>query len=310
MRKLRFMLIIFGILFISISLTSCKYKNKRSKYKTFELGFYPQDVLTDQTIVDELDKLTNRNSLGYYEYNGVQYAKLKCNPQYETDTLFRTTKTKVRIGEERYFIVSPITWRILENTDDYLLLTTEYILFTRTFINRSNVKEDTYANNYAESDVRKYLNNEFYNIYLESNEAIMETEWDNSYLSVGDGIEDNKYLCENTTDYVSLISSADQDNKEYGFTKKDDRYAFASDYLIAQGASTNQESPNSFYFAAIEFYTRSPWPFDDEIDDQGTSIDPSEVVYCIDDHGLDNRTTVFAPRGIRPCIKVDKSKLI
>ena len=43
------------------------------KYLLF--GQYPQTKVNDESLIDELSKLTEKNNLGYYEYNKMNYAK-------------------------------------------------------------------------------------------------------------------------------------------------------------------------------------------------------------------------------------------
>ena len=38
-------------------------------------GQYPQTRVNDETLIDELSKLTEKNNLGYYEYKKINYAK-------------------------------------------------------------------------------------------------------------------------------------------------------------------------------------------------------------------------------------------
>lgn len=96
--------------------------------QTIQLGRYPQTRVTDQSIIDALDQMefSDRNSNGYYEYQGEEYAKETC--------LFDSS-----FGYEKftayYFKVEPITWissngrwttlRVIDFVDSYNLL--EYL---------------------------------------------------------------------------------------------------------------------------------------------------------------------------------------
>lgn len=74
---------------------------------SIKLGRYPQTRVTDQSIIDALDKMemSDRNANGYYVYRGEEYAKEGC--------LFNSS-----FGYEQfhtyYFKVEPITW-VLSN---------------------------------------------------------------------------------------------------------------------------------------------------------------------------------------------------
>ena len=72
--------------------------------KTVKFGKYPQSVVTDQTVIDALDKLdiADKNANGYYEYQGNEYAKEICS--------FDSGKLPFERGKAYYFKVEPIIW--------------------------------------------------------------------------------------------------------------------------------------------------------------------------------------------------------
>lgn len=92
------------------------------------LGRYPKTRVTDQTIINALDAMefSDRNSSGYYEYQGEEYAKEIC--------MFNSSFGYER-GKAYYFKVEPITWigsngrwttlEIIDFVDSYKLL--EYL---------------------------------------------------------------------------------------------------------------------------------------------------------------------------------------
>ncbi len=91
------------------------------------------------------------------------------------------------------------------------------------------------ANNYALSHIRAWLNSSFYNTaFNDAQKAIVKTTTvDNSEASTGQ--TDNHNVCENTNDKMFLLSLADVQNEDYGFTSDITRQCKGSKYAIVQG---------------------------------------------------------------------------
>ncbi len=137
--------------------------------------------------------------------------------------------------------IEPIKWRILSKTDNELFLLSEYILDAKRF--------DAKSNNYENSEIRKWLNNEFYDKAFDEEEKsmILTTEIDNTARSTNPNNESirwnagkNEFACSNTQDKVFILSQQEVTNSEYGFisdTTKNDlvREKKATEYAIKQG---------------------------------------------------------------------------
>ncbi len=286
-------LISISLLSFCLCLTSC-VKNKRQKFSSFELGYYPQNIAIT-TIKEELDK-REPNADGFITYNDITYKKELCTP-YSDEYLYRTTKLLVDSGKYEYFEYMPISWRILEETDDYYFATTEDVLFLSPYAKETLVNEEYEPRDYKNSYIRSYLNDYIYNDILNADSSIIKTEVTNQYEY------DSKYdsTFETLNDYVTLLSANDF-TKEHKLNKSDDRYAFASDYLIATGAKTFQESPNAFNFTATDYFLRTKATYADN-----AGLYPnSESVYKIDWLGTSKEESVYSVIGLRPCITVDK----
>ena len=127
------------------------------------------------------------------------------NNGYETGTVY-------------WFEYEPITWRILTQQDGKVFLMADLILDSQNFyINAyERTGESTiYANNYKESDIRFWLNHNFYDTAFDElcKEYVVVTEVDNSVETTPR--EDTTYICENTIDNVFLLSYADVNNEDY-----------------------------------------------------------------------------------------------
>ena len=173
------------------------------------------------------------DSRGYYlGSDNAYYAKVTADPGGSGYTF--SDGSTVTDGTVYYFKVEPIPWRILSQSDDTALILCDSIIANKTF----DVGLD-YNNNYAESDIRAWLNAEFYNTAFTAleQELILTTAVDNSIASTG--YSSNPYACANTNDKVFLLSYAEVTNSAYGFNSVASRQMQTSDYSRATGAYTN-----------------------------------------------------------------------
>lgn len=117
-----------------------------------------------------------------------------------------------------------------------------------------------YSNNYKESHIRSWLNDNFYNTAFNTEEKarIQTTTVDNSVASTGYFI--NPYAFANTIDKVFLLSYAEATNAAYGFSANASRQLAPSAYAKAQGVYTNTNGFNSWWLRSprnsIDYGTR------------------------------------------------------
>ena len=182
-------------------------------------------------------------------------------------------------GTVYYFKVEPIRWRILSNDGETAFILCDSIIADMSY--QSNYIYDsasdeaytpangapsgTYANNYKYSEVRRWLNETFYETAFTSlqQEIIITTTVDNSVYSTG--FSPNPYACEDTEDKVFFLSYREVTNSAYGFTSSfttsDNSYDTArrmqtSDYSRAMGAIMNTSSA---YYGNGFWWLRSPY---------------------------------------------------
>ncbi len=178
-----------------------------------------------------------------------------------------------------WFKYEPIQWRILEEKDGKAFLLCEMIIDSQPYQNclayinsdfyatddDGNILTDSegnmvYSNNYEYSTIRKWLNDSFYNTaFNELQKQMIElTVVDNSYNTVNTELT-NSFCCENTEDYVFLLSYQDAINSEYGFdvSRKNDvvRIKTVTAYAVCQGAD---RSGGSYYKNSGQWWLRSP----------------------------------------------------
>lgn len=147
-----------------------------------------------------------------------------------------------------WFKWEPITWRILSQENGKALIMSNLILDSQQYYHevsgtRTIDGKTVYPNNYKESDIRNWLNSDFYNAAFDelSKDFIIQTEVDNSASTTSN--DDNEYACENTYDKVFLLSYSDVLNTRYGFESNSNSYDTfrqlkTTDYAQCQGVYT------------------------------------------------------------------------
>lgn len=228
------------------------------------MGEYPQTIKADNvTITDATD------SRGYYlGSDGEYYAKVTASP-YESTYTF-SSEALIISGSVYYFKVEPIRWRILSEENGEALILCDSIIANMAYqpqyttgnyyTTANGAPSETFVNNYKYSEVRAWLNAEFYEKAFSSVQQtiILTTEVDNSVASVGDS--SNPYVCDNTDDKIFLLSHSEVANNAYGFSSDRDyldvsRIMLTSDYSRATGAFI---STASGYYGNGAWWLRSP----------------------------------------------------
>ena len=202
--------------------------------KTCTYGIYPQTYVSDAGTISALNGLNETESNGWYLYNGYYYAKTNAK-LYNTEWIYKFSDgTKIVNGETYWFRCDLIQWNVIKSGDDSYMLLSSYLLKNQVFSSKTEATGVTYKT----SDVRTWLNADFYNSVFADDSYIKTTEIDNSAETTDKS--PNKFACENTQDKVYLLSYKDYLNADYGFDTSTDRSttrAFkATDYAIACGA--------------------------------------------------------------------------
>ena len=210
-------------------------------------GQYPQTIkASDVTVGNSAD------ADGYYfGSDGERYAKVVAFPNISGFKF--SDNSSVTSGNTYYFKVEPIRWRILSESNGNALILCDSIIANKAY--------DSSNNNYANSDIRAWLNDEFYKTaFGELQQALIQTtEVDNSVYSTG--YSSNPYACENTFDKVFLLSYREVTNSAYGFASSSSTYDTArhmltSDFSRATGAGMSTESS---YYGNGWWWLRSPY---------------------------------------------------
>ncbi len=261
-------------------------------------GTYPQTEVTDSTLKSTLNSLagtkpTSANSYlwtsygyyingsvsnfmwyididldnnGSYDYRGVYFTSYRpyyttysssIDNTYQDDNGYYTSNIY-------WFKYEPIEWRILTEESGKALLLCEMLIDSQEYYystsNRTINGKTVYANNYEYSNIRAWLNDNFYNTAFNDlqKQIIQLTTVDNSAATTDSST--NQYACANTQDYIFLPSYRDMLNTSYGFSSSaseydTDRRKQTTDYAQCQGAYT---STNSSYLGNGWWWLRSP----------------------------------------------------
>ena len=165
-----------------------------------------------------------------------------------------------------------IMWDILDEKDGKALIITHYIIDGQPFFSGSN--------NYAESPIRKWLNNTFFNEAFNSSERliIQLTHVDNSLESTQTRSCD--YLCKDTYDKIFLLSCKEALNYYYSNTS---RMTKCTPYAKSKWLETMSyigrwwlRSPCQFYYPTKVFLVDHDGSIGGEfVDNRGVGVRPA-----------------------------------
>ncbi len=250
---------------------------------TIRFGSYPQRRVTDDTTLDELEyalktwksygcfsgtgdvydgQMTAKDYMQYCdvtvngtEYRGVRFSQYR---PYSTGGAFSAidsiqNKNGYLTDTTYWFCWEPLQWRVLD--PDKGLLLCESAIDAQPYQNllwRSNnkcyqgVDSTVYANDYASSSVREWLNGAFFQAAFTAQQRVLiaDTTLDNR----ANGTEHPIYDSAQTTDKVFLLSSREAANGAYGFSTNqeaddDARTTTGTDYAKCQGLSVEDDTP-------------------------------------------------------------------
>ena len=288
-------------------------------------GSYPQSEVTGEAITSALTAAAGSlptesdgsdwTSYGYYingsvsnymwyidlEYSGEKYRGVyftQYRPYYTTNSSSAGNSHQDNNGYNTstvyWFKYEPIKWRILSESNGEALILCESIIDSQEYYksasNRTINGQTVYANNYAESNIRAWLNDTFYRAAFTDlqKQLIVLTTVDNSARSTSDSgnnfTQATSYYCADTEDYIFLLSEQEVTNSDYGFNSS---YIIAdtarqkknTDYAKSQGVAT---STSSGYEGNGYWWLRSPDYRDSDLArlvSSGGGADNRDVVY-------------------------------
>lgn len=265
-------------------------------------GYYPQSAKASSVTIESASPESN----GYYKGSDGEYYA-----QAEDGNYYKVERLRWRILDDNYgdgtaLIVCDVIVDQVAYQSNYKWARAYYyatdeggtILIDNEAIVGEGVDSNhqVYANNYKHSELRAWLNNEFYNSFSENEKSsIVQTVVDNSLASTGGN--GGRYVCENTNDYVFALSHADIYNTEYGFTSGDGdpKKAFmVTDYAEANGAYVYSSGS---YIGTGYSWLRSP----------GGNGDGGYYAFDVDIGGCDNGSVGSDDVGVVPALQIQLS---
>ena len=260
MKKNRFIILVLFI-FVLFGCTK-KETSPYRKNNKFYFGTYPQTLEKSSSKIKKLNKIVGTPTEGWtsynyyiedkvenfmyyididlnndnrYDYRGVYFSKYR---PFHTHMVGDDSHTnQIHHGYELntvyYFKYEIIEWNILEEKDNNLTIISNLAIDSQDYFPSNTitlVDHDgvmAYENNYELSNIRKWLNDGFYNTAFNS----LEKEIINKSL-VKNNYEDNMYSSNDTNDYIYLLS--DDEIHKY-FSKFEERECDGSDYAKSQG---------------------------------------------------------------------------
>ncbi len=255
-------------------------------------GNYPQTKVIETTALKNAANAATWKSYSYYigtgsydgdmassdfmkyadfSLNGVKYRAVKFTKYRPSNTSKTSAAGNSRQDDNGYspnttyyFKYEPIEWRVLNPSAGLVLC--ETIIDAQVFQNvvRESASSyyyigssTTYANNYAESSIRTWLNNDFYNTAFNTAQKnkIKSTTIDNDAHSD----EYSQYSAVSTNDPIFLLSAIEVLTTSFNLTNSDARKAKGTDYAKCQGLlyvniDDNYEPINGF----ASWWLRSP----------------------------------------------------
>ena len=244
-----------------------------------------------------------------FTYNGTKYRAVtfsQYRPRWMGDSSSSSNTNQDDNGYTPnniyYFKYESLKWRVLDPTTGLVLC--ESIIDSQAYgtIRSSygidpyghaaywnDVEHTHYANDYATSSIRAWLNDDFYNTAFSSSQkaSILTSELDNRAYSTSY----SEFDSETTYDKIFLLSYSEMQNTAYGFpantSSSSARQAKGTDYAKCQGLHVNSSNKCS-----IQRLRSASWhsSFACEVDSDG-ALDHEQNVGIADD-------------GIRPALKI------
>ncbi len=247
------------------------------------------------------------------KYRGVTFDSYRPNCTGYTSSASNTYQDDngYTCGNVYWFKYEPLKWRVLDPSTGLVMCETiidsqpynNYILYADNEYWGDSAKT-YYANNYAKSSIRQWLNNDFYNTAFSDEQKLnikaTTLNNDGSYTLTGTtGYEE--FDAPSTSDKIFLLSLNEVLNSSYGFSTSYSTYDFArqakgSDYAKCQGLWVFNSSGSS-YDGCSYWRLRSPGSLSDTscfVYDAGT-VDTTGSAGCT--HG-----------GVCPALKLHNLK--
>ena len=232
--------------------------------KTLTYGIYPQTHVNDIETIEALNIITETNSSDIYFYNNSYYQKsiVKLN-EYNNPCYF-SDGTQAIEGNVCWFKCEPIIWDILSITNETQYSLVAHNVLDFQIFNEYDISDPKQYNNYENSYIREWLNQDFYDIAFSFGNNYIETTFvDNSPSTTSFPAIDG-YSYNNTEDKVFLLSAIDYMDENV-FSSNSFNYpslrCSASDFVVAKGCFCYSKKIDENFYNFTHYFTRSPSEF-------------------------------------------------
>lgn len=189
------------------------------------LGSYPQTGLSEKEIPEYVAK-AEFDSDNYAKIYGREYIRVEKN------------------GEYTYYLFEPVRWWVLKDEEEQLTLLADKILDSRQY------NESMAAVTWDISDLREWMNNEFYNTCFNKNEQ----EYILDHLTTSPFNYCHLFSAgEDCTDKIALMPAFDLANGTYYFKSHNDeadkqlRIAVGTEYARSQGLLVEENAAGRWW---------------------------------------------------------------
>ena len=227
--------------------------NSSNKYNWTDYNYYLSSNITSYMFYQDIDY----DNDGAYDYRGVYFTQYR--PYLYSSSSSESNSKQYDNGYTTntvyWFSYDPIEWNILTEFNGKALIIANLILDSQDYYPGYDSSTFSHnggtgcANNYVLSNIRAWLNDNFYNtVFSDLQKAIIKTTTvDNSVASTGQS--SNDYVCNNTNDKIFSLSYKEVTTY---YTSSTARLAKGTDYAKAQGLYVNGSNGDSYW------WTRSP----------------------------------------------------
>lgn len=287
---------VFFVLVCMFFVTGCNENNSSD----FELNRIIQFGMWPQTLCDVTESelsLTGRTYDGNKEFsdkNGNRFVKVDSASVYGTGYTFSDGSPCER-KKTYWFRVEPISWRVIaiKGRNGKMILSEKILTAAIPYCNTRNVRSidaaTVWPNNYKYSNIRSYLNEDFYQKafseeeQLKINEVLVKNGEDTTSSRI------NKFACDDTRDSIFLLSYQDLCNADFGFKSDADRVKHPSDYALANNAYRSaKEGQGGWWwlrspYGGVSYYAKTVWSggnldYKDYIDNPSMGLVPALVM--------------------------------
>lgn len=214
---------------------------------SIEYGYYPQSHVNDQNLINLLSMMSPINEFNWYLHENTYYVKEVANV-YNNEQYTFDDGTSIINGNEYWFRCEPIKWNVLNNSDGSYSLLSSKLLDAHNYYSYYETRtingESILPNNYEYSDIREFLNNDFYSVAFKTNDSYIQTS-----------------TSENN-DKIYLLTYQDYLNASYGFETNLEEQSLSrecktTDYARVRGSWYNKGDKNANLKYNGSYWTRS-----------------------------------------------------